>query len=854
MFDIFSNNAIVQGLIITVLGGIIVSIITAIITKAINRKPSNNIVSISSNDQAIYLNKPNDTLKGECIGRNELLNQIYKVIKNENPISFIGNHVSIVGWEGIGKTHFCQTLFNDLKYSKIYIGWIECNGSQSIYEIISKTFLNFKGKKKEHILTTIENLDRPCVLFIDQIDHHTPLDEIKELKECHNTTIVVSGLLKNIYFIDDEKHFSLDPLNDKIIRIIFKEKLIGENFETMSFADKSTVKLIISEYVKGNPFLAIAFTRAKAQNDNTWSNVWKNMNDRPSYGEENNYITNILKQLYKIPKLLENDKKTLSKLCVFSSLKYTEEVFNWSSIPMDCIDRLSKTHWLTQDDNLFYSMDRVRQDVLKKVLLYSENLKELIISFTNYIYNWKAHEDRGFNWISFYVEDILRKVKGNVPELMKDSDLFSRFAYIIASKYHFAIEENEKCIEWLNYCDPTGLKLPEDIMFSVYKDIQDKNGSNSDQYDMLFLNNNISKTTSTFSETKQYLLENEDIKAVLSNLQKNMIYSKAVLEFQVKIGMLFSPFKPSEIEEAYSRALESAKWFNDFEEKQKYLCGEYCLFFEIMEQYDKVKLLCKEHFDTYGFTLDNDHSCTMFYRYLCASMNSNDDEIINLLTTDEMIATLWQNQNLCITVAWSFGKFYLIYKKKGNDELAELYKRRMIILINRIKRFWHPDIKNYIEMSDYDFISYMHSHKELQESLEEALEREDAEALYLEGRYQEKQENFDRAFSLYERASAKDSLKGICSLALMYYRGQVESENFDKAREYWDYCCEREHRGSFYWLGIMLLNENYIDNNKELGTQYLTKAAEMGSKGAKQKLQEISNNLLPVNKSIGSQP
>lgn len=141
----------------------------------------------------------------------------------------------------------------------------------------------------------------------------------------------------------------------------------------------------------------------------------------------------------------------------------------------------------------------------------------------------------------------------------------------------------------------------------------------------------------------------------------------------------------------------------------------------------------------------------------------------------------------------------------------------------------------------------MHSCDELLNSLEQALERKDVDALYIEGRYQEKYGNFVDAFALYEEAASRDSLRGMCSLALLYYRGQGEPRDYDKARRYWEYCCERGHRGSYYWLSILLLDTDYTrsdqnyDKDKELALQYLTKAAELGSERAKQKLIEIQN-------------
>jgi hypothetical protein len=871
-FTKFLNNfSNIEGIVVNVIAMAIFSaistIVGVIIRKNFKPKPP-EVTPIVSSDQAIRLNEPKKPLDDDFFDRNDTLRDVFETIKGEEPRLFVKNHVSIVGREGIGKTHFCQFLFKVyLKKSKIYVGWIECDGEKSIFEIIKEDFINtsFKGKNKETIKKTIENLDRPCVFFIDQVDQHAPFDEIDELITYENTSIVVSGSLKRIGFVQNQ--FTLEPLTYDIVRAIF-EKKSKEVIDLLERNEERAIKTIIDNYVKGNPFLAVNFARAKAQNENSWDNVLKNMYKREYYGDgdEEDYITNILKQLYKVGSLNDDERSTLSKLCIFSSLSYTAAVFEFSNIPMNCISQLCKTYWLTRREGMvFYCIDEVHRDALRKVLPYKESLRELITSVAAYIGSWKVHEDKGFGDILPYIEDILKNVKRfdqgkeYTAQLMNDPNLFARFAYLIADKYHFAIKNDEKALEWLGYCNPTGITLPEDFLFTAYKNIQKGREASDYPGDISELPHYFSETSSTYYNIKQTVLESlkkEDI----SKLQLDMLYKKAVLEYIVKLAMLNSPVKPFEVEEAYSIALSLAENFDDFEEKQKYLQEEYCVFLSSRGKYDEVKSLCKEHFDVSGFALDDDYSCTLFYRYLSAAYDSNDEELIESLVRREILDALWSNSELVITVAWSFGLFYKIFNKKGNDETAELCKRRMVILINRQKCFWHPDIRNYIELSDEKFIEYMYSHEDLWASLNEAIDRQDAEALYLEGRYREKHREFNEAFSFYEQSAEKNNLKGICSLALMYYRGPEyyngleEPQDFKKARAYWEYCNEGEkkHRGSHYWLGIMLMDGKYEGYDKELAIQHLKKAEEMGSKGAREKLREL--DLLSISESKGEQP
>jgi hypothetical protein len=860
----FFNDSNIEQIIIQFIGGwgipVILTGIAMLALYFIRKKfwPKRpEVIPTVPSDQASYLNRPKEEPLNDiiCTEREELSNKVFNAIKGKegDPSPFVKNHVAIIGGEGIGKTYFCKNLyFNFLEYSKIYLVWIECEGHRSIYDIIKENFdkSRFKVKNKDALLETIKGLDRPCVLFIDQVDRHTSSAEIQELMACPNTSIVVSGLLKrkDIKFIDESSHFSLGQISRKTTRTFF-EVQTGEDIDDMDDRkEKSAVNFIIDEYIRGNPFLVNAYAGAKALYGNSWVKVKENMSTSEYDKESDDYIKSLLKKLYKIADLDGEERKTLSKLCVFSSMQYTEEVFEFSNIPLECVKGLCRTYWLTQS-NVFYYLDEVHKKVLEKVLGYSDNLRELIVSLTSYIQTWKVDENKGFDQIAPYAEDILNKVKIYTPQFMDDPDIFADFAYLIAHKYYVATRNYEKSREWLGYCNPIGIFLPEDHVFLVYKELQKKDQEMSDSPSDIFESSPyFSETSATYDNIKQKLMELRKKEGV-SKIQLGMLYKKDVLDFHLKMSLPNdSPGKSREVEQAYSIALSRAEKLDDLSEVQKYLKEEYCFFLNNTGKYDEVKSLCKEHFDIFGFALDDKYSCDLYHRYLTAAYASDDEELIESLISGENLDALWNNRELSITVAGSFGVLYYIFNKKGNDKIAELCKRRMVILINHKKNFFHSDIKSYIELSDEEFIEYMHSHEELVASLDEAIDRGDADALYLEGRYQEKSGDFNEAFALYERSAKKDNLKGICSLALMYYRGPEyyrgleEPQGVAKAREYWEYCIEggREHRGSHYWLGIMLLDENYEGCNKELAIQHLIKAAEMGSKRAMEKLLEMT--------------
>lgn len=246
----------------------------------------------------------------------------------------------------------------------------------------------------------------------------------------------------------------------------------------------------------------------------------------------------------------------------------------------------------------------------------------------------------------------------------------------------------------------------------------------------------------------------------------NLSYDKTLLEFQTKHQFVGELFTFSEIEQLYFDTLNKAKGFDDFENRKRFLMQEYCNFLFYSNEYNYAISLCKEYFQTYNMDLSEANNCIMLDRYLCAAITLDDQESLKKLTNEAIIQSMYQNENVSIAVAWSFGKLSEIYMKWDDKETADKYLRHMVVLLNKESGFFNNYIKRYYKISDIEFAEYMHSCDELLESLNDALGREDAEALYIEGRYQEKQRNYDKSFVLYGEAAKRDSLRGMCSLAL----------------------------------------------------------------------------------------
>lgn len=227
IFEFISDN--INTILIDVIGGLILAfllMLISVIVKKLSPKPLQE-----PKEQAIYLNTPERYLGDNCIGRYELLEKVfYKIVDGEkNQIT--RKCITITGEEGIGKSLFCYTLFEyDLKKYLVYLGWIDCNGKQSIFDIIKTTFKDprFHRKSKNDILNAFNNMDKPCILFVDQIDQYTPINELEEISHCPNVILVLSGTLRKINFV----YYSIElpPLGSDFVRVIFEKNLVKKLF------------------------------------------------------------------------------------------------------------------------------------------------------------------------------------------------------------------------------------------------------------------------------------------------------------------------------------------------------------------------------------------------------------------------------------------------------------------------------------------------------------------------------------------------------------------------------------------------------------------------------------------------
>ena len=351
-------------------------------------------------EEAVCFNVPEVELDNNCIGREDLLKEVYEKIVNDENFPYTRMCIVVKGKEGIGKTLFCYTLFQyRLRRYPVYLGWIMCQGKISVYDIIKKNFKDprFFRKNKADILKALKELDKTCILFVDQIDQYTSMDELEELYRCPNVILILSGLLKKIKF--EDYAVTLPPLLKKDIRTIFEREL-GEEIEFMKSADQRSVRDLLDEYVKGNPFLARAFAKAKDHYDGKWNDMLKHVQEYEY--DDSNYFKGVLRRLYKINKLDDGEKDAVSKLSVIRYKSFAEVVFELFDIPDGYVKRLCNTYWLVKEDRALYSMDEVHRDVIGKVLPSKENLKAVMHSITRSLASWEVDKDNGFKCLALF--------------------------------------------------------------------------------------------------------------------------------------------------------------------------------------------------------------------------------------------------------------------------------------------------------------------------------------------------------------------------------------------------------------------------------------------------------------------
>ena len=792
MLDYLKNLPNNEGLINTIVGGTIVGVLLIIISRVIRffkREEPTKVVITDFGEIANCYNEPKNIINKMLMGREDTLLTVFTAVRKGVVNSFVGSHVYITGREGSGKTHFSQNLFENLKKQEINMGWIECNKFESIFAIIRRDFSGFERKKTEDILTFFKNSSKPCVLFVDNIGHYTPLDEIKSLMECCNTTVVASGLLKQIDFISINNRFILNEIDCDVLRNIF-EDVAKERIVDMRPGERRSAKKILNIYAKGNPYLASAFGGAKIHYK-SWSDMFEKLL-QSGYAEGDNYIRTILWNLYKIGDLEVDDRKFLTILSIFSATRFPVEMWSWFGISSECISRLCRTYWLTHEYNeVLFSMDEIHKGVIKKLFKEPDCLEEIVSVLTNCLPVWETTDNR-FSQIASYAEEILVKVKGYNHPFFKDENIFSQFTFSVALGY-IRMNDFEKSIVWLENCDPKEEEtraFKEIMQYFVKLRLMLAGHPSYTRRDVKEVYNSLKTLTmpEQLKEPFSYIAAIHDTFVLLLESPNDM--KKACEEYRSN-GI--------HISDGISHILFIRYLLAAMEEGDD----------EILEQ-----LICEKNI---AMLLQKTHGVN----------------VSSLLSLEAigLIAIILQDAD-------------------NNTDMANACKRRFVICLNRLKGFAHPDIENIIGISGNTFTTYMHSHPELEESLKEAVTNEDESALYLEGNYQEHIGNYSKAIEMYETAARQGSIRSMCSFARLCYQGSKEIKDFTKARELLEYCCERKHDEAFYLLGIMLRDSNYGDHDECLAKQALEKAAELGNELAKQELQKHHPSIIPFDEII----
>lgn len=109
VFEFIKDN--MGKILLDVIGGLILAFLLAIIHYFKKRFSSKPITEPEKH--AICLNTPQRSFDDNCIGRNKLLEKVLDKITDGKEALFKRKCVAITGEEGIGKSLFCYTLFQN---------------------------------------------------------------------------------------------------------------------------------------------------------------------------------------------------------------------------------------------------------------------------------------------------------------------------------------------------------------------------------------------------------------------------------------------------------------------------------------------------------------------------------------------------------------------------------------------------------------------------------------------------------------------------------------------------------------------------------------------------------------------
>jgi len=752
----------------------------------------------------------------------------------------VKQNIVMTGLPGVGKSHLCNVLANNLQWKYAHVGYFDCNTSKNTNALelamnVCRGFGSntFTGNKLDRFRAWIKSMDKMTVLFFDNVKE-AQIKDITELFRYPNITVVIATTAK-IPAIDGIKidHCPVIPLRQPDSMVLFRESIKSNGLDLK--LDDRVVKNIVS-YTYNLPSLITQIARAVV-NDRELLNkglLYKvsSLSERNSLeakisrkdamdyqkGETLQFEKKVRKLRYEIFDIqnLQGLQSPLGKLSIFHPLEYTDLFMKWVGVKEADCSTLSNKGWLDKrvdgTGRGMYWMPDVMYAVFDK-LRFTSRLEEVIEHAT--IFFREVEGQKHFRDFVNYAEKILLLARGT--SLVK-TEAWGNFAWVIAECYDIQLYDSNKALYWLDSFDGYSSidkhhHLIFDHAFSRFRAYQYHCGHalyNEDLVTFEFVQKLAQDAQDAYDE---YWLGLQGV----DDYTRRYFYAKPFQKYGLTVNVKLS----SGVE---------VQWI---------------IFLSKHASLDKISQYAKDIY--VDASQPARERIIALYCYVAAHIDKEIYSVVDVLSNDELVALLDEISEysswLCFELAYA-------YKKIGDIDKCASFLERATIHGNLARGFCNYSMRRGLsnhaeflangEFSELKFARYMQSSPVLKKNVEDCINHDppDPEALYILGRFYEDENDINSAIHYYALATNLDNARAACALGHVYYHGTGGIEkDIDEARAWWHFGANRGHGGSYLWL-----YKSYRESDERSADMYLQKAVEHGSKSAKLTVERNQKN------------
>jgi len=719
------------------------------------------------------------------------------------------NIVVITGLPGTGKRYFCRLLANELQERFDHIGYFEFCGStdtllRQLSQKLGRPLSSDLEKSEGDIKSYLENFNGSLLLFLTRINDQEQFDALSFLCNLPNTSVVVASSIKNLDFRGQR-------LSNSHIMPLFVDSREAKEYAKTEYPElRNDAVTAICSYAGGVPFLiralALAFRNAKG------SEILIELERRGIHAfniveveecEDGVKRTSIklarwLERVFQIDMMEDHLKETLGKLSVFREEKFTDRFLIWFKIDYRTMRSLERQHWLNLEkitlhgDVDAYTMPPLQRELVELFAFrdsFDRSTGALIDAVVSYRTNAYSSFVSDFKNMRPYIERIRERI---IEQKNENRDSFQLLAGIIDSAYAVCHKDSRKAAEWRSMRTVDNPDQHASIIHSRFRD----EVCDEDATDIAEL---LSRTESEIHDIFQ------DENAALPWIKG------------VRLQFAICAFRDD-------RTAPDAIRIANQVLKEKDSSAEA----RLQAWYIKIESLIK------GFTVSiSDVLLVSTIRSTEALAPTRephaviDSEIVERLKSALAGIDKDLHDSESRYYAWLCFTMSKAYFALRDEEQALYFLEKAIIISNLSCGFYNKELQARLELDDLTFGMYLFMSPALSENFKNCLERNDVEAMYIQGRLHEQAGNHAEAFGWYEQATEGKSLRGRCALGVLLSEGRGVKKDIYEAERLWREGADLGHSGSCWRL-----YELYNANDDSRAQRYLQLAAQYGSKRA----------------------